>query len=50
MEDANGNTVTMDSSGIALEAAADVTITGANINIEASAVLTAKGSSIQLNP
>jgi uncharacterized protein involved in type VI secretion and phage assembly len=53
LTDANGNTVTMDSSGITLKSASDITLTasgsikmtaGADVNITASASLAAKAS------
>jgi uncharacterized protein involved in type VI secretion and phage assembly len=51
IEDASGNNkIVMDSDGITIESAKDVTIKGQNVNIEASAQLTAKGSPIHLNP
>jgi uncharacterized protein involved in type VI secretion and phage assembly len=51
IEDASGNNkIVMNSDGITIESAKDVTIKGQNINIEASAQLTAKGNPIHLNP
>jgi uncharacterized protein involved in type VI secretion and phage assembly len=51
IEDASGNNkIVMDSNGITIESAKDVTIKGQNVNIEASAQLTAKGNPIHLNP
>jgi uncharacterized protein involved in type VI secretion and phage assembly len=50
IEDANGNKITLDASGITIESAGDVTIKGQNVNIEASARLTARGNPIHLNP
>lgn len=51
IEDASGNNkIVMDSDGITIESAKDVTIKGQNVNIEASAQLTAKGNPIHLNP
>lgn len=46
----SGNKTTMDSGGVTLESASDVTIKGQNITIEAQAQLTAKGNPVHLNP
>ena len=48
--DASDNVITMDSSGISIESAADITIKGVNVTIEAQAQLTGTGSPIHLNP
>lgn len=50
IKDASDNVLTMTSSGITLESAADVTIKGVNVTIEAQSQLTGKGSPIHLNP
>ena len=50
LEDSNGNKIVMNSDGITIESAKDVTIRGQNITIEASAQLTGKGAPIHLNP
>jgi uncharacterized protein involved in type VI secretion and phage assembly len=46
----SGNRTIMNSDGITIESAADVTIKGQNINIEAQAKLAATGNPIHLNP
>ena len=50
IEDASGNIVKMEQSGITIESKTDVTIKGVNVTVEASAQLTAKGAPIHLNP
>lgn len=47
---ANGHKVVLESAGITIESAGDVTITGNNINIEADGQLSATGNPIHLNP
>lgn len=50
IEDAKGNLLRMEKTGITLESPGDITIKGVNITIEASAQLTGKGAPIHLNP
>lgn len=50
IEDASGNVIRMEQSGITIESKTDLTIKGVNVTVEASAQLTAKGAPIHLNP
>ena len=50
IEDANGNLIKMDSSGITIESQSSLTLKGVDVTIEASAQLTGKGNPIHLNP
>lgn len=50
IEDASGNLIRMEKSGITIESKASLTLKGVEVTIEASAQLTGKGSPIHLNP
>lgn len=50
IEDAHGNTVTMEAAGVTIESKSDLTLKAVNITIEAQAQLTGKGAPIHLNP
>jgi uncharacterized protein involved in type VI secretion and phage assembly len=50
IEDAHGNTVTMESAGVTVESKTDLTLKAVNITLDAQAQLTCKGAPIHLNP